>query len=67
MRNSQFIKGISIKCHCHYGESTLTIHRTPHPQKGEHQISTADRPANTICKISYLNFIVFYMELPRIF
>ena len=41
------LKRLPFKCHCHHGESTLTIHRTPHPQKYHHQISTADFPANT--------------------
>ena len=31
----------------YHGESALTIHRTPHPHEGHHQISTADLPANT--------------------
>jgi hypothetical protein len=29
-----------------HGKSTLIIQRTPHPQKGHRQISTADLPAN---------------------
>ena len=38
-------KQLPFKCHCHHCESTLTIQRTLHPQKGHHQISTADLPA----------------------
>ena len=44
----QFIgnKRLPFKCHCHSGESTMTIQRTPHSQKGHHQISTANLPSN---------------------
>ena len=63
-----------------HGKSTLTIQRTPHPQKGHHQIPTADLPASTqsnfiimfilniqnITSEFYLNNI-FYIELPPIF
>jgi len=41
------LKRLPFKCHCHHGESTLTIQRTPHLQKRHHRISTADLPANT--------------------
>ena len=40
------IKLIPFKCHCHHGEFAFTIQRIPHPQKGHHQISTADLPTN---------------------
>ena len=40
------LKQLPFKCHCHHGESTLTIQRTPHPQKCHHQISTTDLTAN---------------------
>ena len=40
------LKQLPFKCQSHHGESTLTIHRTPHPPKGHHQISMADLPAN---------------------
>jgi len=40
------VKRLQYKCHCHHGESTLTI-QTTHPQKGHHQMSTADLPAYT--------------------
>ena len=38
-------KRLPFKCHCLHSKSTLTIQRTPHPQKRHHQISTADLPA----------------------
>jgi hypothetical protein len=40
------LERLPFKCHCHYGESTVTIQGTPDPRKGHHQISTADLPAN---------------------
>jgi len=49
------LKRLPFKCHWHNGESTLTTQRTPHPQKGHHQISTADLPANT-----QSNFIIVF-------
>jgi len=43
------LKRLLLKCHCHHGESTrtLTIQKTPHPQKHHHQVSAADLPAHT--------------------
>ena len=74
------LKQLPFKCHCHHGESTLTIQRTPHPPKRHHQISTADLPANMqsnfintlntqyvkyhICILSYS---IFYIALQQIF
>ena len=37
------LKRLPFKCHYHHGESTLTIERTPQPQKR----SPPDLPANT--------------------
>jgi hypothetical protein len=41
------LKRLQFKHHCHHGGCTLTVQRTIHPQKGHHQIITADLPAKT--------------------
>jgi len=49
------LKWLPFNCHRHHGKSTLTIQRTPRPQKGHHQISTADLPAD-----AQSNFIIMF-------
>ena len=74
------LKRLPFKYHSHHGESTLTIQRTLHSQRGHHQISTANLVPNiktilllrsifniqNITSWFYPN-IIFYLELPLIF
>jgi hypothetical protein len=46
-----------------HGKSTLTIQITSHPQKGHHQISTADLPANKQSNVIIMFNIQFYLNL----
>ena len=49
------LKRLPFKYHSHHGESTLTIQRTLHPQKGHHQIPAANLPPNIKS-----NFIIMF-------